>query len=313
MTSIVTLTMNPALDVNSETDQVVANRKLRCASPSRGPGGGGINVARAVRRLGGEARAVFMAGGSTGARLTVLVAEEGVESHPIEIAGETREVVNITERTSGSQFRFVMAGPTLSDHEWKAALETIRTLDPAPRYLVASGTLPPGVPEDFYAQVSRLAAERGIALIVDSSGPPLRHAVGPATLLIKPNLAELRELTGNSDAFSDLFLEGAAASLVAAGRTRAVVISLGAGGAIVATERGTRRIAAPIVDVASRVGAGDSMLAGIVLSLERGMSIEDAALFGVAAGAAAVMTPGTQLCRREDAERLFEEMTRRAV
>ena len=313
MTNIVTLTMNPAVDVNSETDQVVANRKLRCTSSSREPGGGGINVARAVRRLGGEARAVFMAGGIAGARLTVLVAEEGVESHPIEIAGETREVVNITERSSGSQFRFVMAGPSLSEEEWKTALETIRTLDPAPRYLVASGTLPPGVPEDFYAQVSRLAAERDIALIVDTSGPPLRHAAGPGTLLIKPNLAEFRELTGTADAFSDFFLEGAASSLVAASRARAVVISMGAGGAIVATERGTRRIAAPIVNVASRVGAGDSMLAGIVLSLERGMSIEDAALFGVAAGAAAVMTPGTQLCRREDAERLFEEMTRRAV
>lgn len=313
MTAIVTLTMNPSLDVNSETDQVVANRKLRCTSSSREPGGGGVNVARAVRRLGGEARAVFMTGGITGARLAVLVAEEGVESHPIEIAGETREVVNITERSSGSQYRFVMAGPPLSDQEWKTALETIRTLDPAPRYLVASGTLPPGVPEDFYAQVSRIAAERDIGLIVDTSGPPLQHAVGPGTLLLKPNLAELRDVTGNRDAFSDLFLEGAASALVAAGRARAVVVSMGAAGAIVATERGTRRVSAPTVQVGSRVGAGDSMVAGIVLSLERGMPMEDAALFGIAAGTAAVMTPGTQLCRREDAERLFEEMTRRAV
>jgi 6-phosphofructokinase 2 len=176
---------------------------------------------------------------------------------------------------------------------------------------VASGTLPAGVPDDFYGRLSRLAAERKMRLIVDTSGPALMNAVGPGTFLVKPNLAEFRELSGTTGAFSDFFLEGAAQSLVAAGRTSAVVISMGAGGAIVATERGARRIAAPMVEVESRVGAGDSMVAGIVLALERGLNIDDAALFGVAAGTAAVMTPGTQLCRREDAERLYEEMKRR--
>lgn len=314
MTAIATLTMNPAIDVNSGTEQLVANRKLRCDRPVREPGGGGINVARAVRRLGGSARAIFAVGGLTGARLTAMVAEDGIEAHPIEIAQETREVVNVAERSSGSQFRFVMQGPSLRESEWQAVLETVRTLEPVPRYLVASGSLLPGVPDDFYGRLSHLAAERDIRLIVDTSGVPLRHAVGPGTFLIKPNLNEFRELSGSSGgAFSDFFLEGAAASLVAAGRTRAVVISMGAGGAIVATEQGSRRIAAPTVPVVSRIGAGDSMLAGIVLALERGASIEEAALFGVATGTAAVMTPGTQLCRREDAERLHDEMRQRVV
>jgi 6-phosphofructokinase 2 len=240
-----------------------------------------------------------------------MVAEEGIEAHPIEIAEETREVVNISEHSSGSQYRFVMQGPSVRESEWKAVLETVRTLDPAPRYLVASGSLSPGVPEDFHRRLSLLAAERDIRLVVDTSGAPLRHAVGPGTFLIKPNLSEFRELAGGTDSFSDFFLEGAAASLVAAGQASAVVISMGAGGAIVATEKGSRRIAAPTVPVVSRIGAGDSMLAGIVLALERGATIEDAALFGVAAGTAAVMTPGTELCRREDAERLYDEMKTR--
>jgi 6-phosphofructokinase 2 len=314
MSTIVTLTMNPAVDVNSTTDQVVPNRKLRCDPATREPGGGGINVARAIRNLGGSARAIFLAGGVIGARLTVLVSEEGVESHPIEIAGETREVVNVTERHSGSQFRFVMEGPPVQEAEWKSALETIRDLDPVPRYLAASGTLPPGVPEDFYGRLSQIAVERGFRLIVDTSGPPLQHAIGAGTFLIKPNLTELRELTGSTGgALSDFFLEGVASALVSTGRAGAVVISMGSGGAIVATERGTRRIAAPIVDVASRVGAGDSMVGGIVVALERGLPIEEAALFGIAAGSAAVTRPGTQLCGREDTERLFDELKRRVA
>lgn len=314
MTSIVTVTMNPAIDVNSGTEQVLPNRKVRCERPTREPGGGGINVARAATRLGGSARTMFVAGGVTGARLTTMVAEEGIEAHPIEIADETREVVNVMERSSGSQFRFVMEGPTLRASEWIAVLDTVAALEPAPRYLVASGTLPSGVPDDFYGRLSRLAAERGIRLIVDTSGPPLRHAVGPGTFLIKPNLTEFRELTGGvAGPFTDFFLKGAASALVAAGQTRAVVISMGAGGAIVATETGTRQIAAPTVSVESRIGAGDSMVAGIVVALQRGAALEEAALFGVAAGTAAVMTPGTQLCRREDAERLFDEMKKRVA
>ena len=202
-----------------------------------------------------------------------------------------------------------MQAAPLRETEWQAVLDAVVALDPAPRYLVASGALPPGVPEDFYGAISRFAAVAGIRLIVDTSGPPLLHAAGPGTFLIKPNIAEMRDLAGGATApFSDFFLQGAASALVASGRASAVVISMGAGGAVVATERGIRRILAPVVDVASRIGAGDSMVAGITLALERGATIEEAALFGVAAGTAAVITPGTQLCRREDAERLYDEM-----
>ncbi|HUP47515.1 MAG TPA: PfkB family carbohydrate kinase [Thermoanaerobaculia bacterium] len=213
MQPIATLTMNPALDVNSETEQVVFSRKLRCGRPLREPGVGGINVARAVTRLGGEARAIFVAGGVVGARLTALVAAAGVEAYPIEIADETRETVNVTERSTGAQFRFVMESPSLAEAEWTAVLEAIAALDLPPAYLVASGTLPGGVPAEFYGRLSHLAAERSIRLVVDTSGVALRHAVGPGTSLIKPNLAELRELTGSpGGSFSDFFLEGAAAA-----------------------------------------------------------------------------------------------------
>jgi 6-phosphofructokinase 2 len=308
VTAIVTLTMNPSVGINTSTPEVSPNRKLACARAVREAAGGGINVARAIHRLGGTAEAMFAAGGVTGARLTAIVANEGIEAYPIEIAGETSELVNVMEDSSGSHFRFVMEGPALRDLEWNLVLQSVASLDPAPEYLVASGDLPPGVPDDFYGRLSSLAGERGIRLIVDTSGPPLRHAVGPGTFLIKPNLTELRELTGDTGILNEFTMQGAASALVAAGRTRAVVISMGAAGAIVATEHGSRRIAAPVVEVKSIAGAGDSMVAGIVLALHRGASIEEATLRGIAAGSAAVMRPGTELCRRDDADRLFESL-----
>jgi 6-phosphofructokinase 2 len=181
-----------------------------------------------------------------------------------------------------------------------------------PKFIVASGTLPRGVPEDFYGRLSALAAEQGSNLIVDTSGLPLRHATGAGTFLVKPNLAEFRGLAGGI-ALSDLFLEGAARALVTSGKAKAVVVSMGAGGAIYASETGARRIMAPTVKVESRVGAGDSMVAGMVMGLIRGFSFDDAVLYGIAAGSAAVMNPGTELCRLKDVERLYGEIQTRTA
>lgn len=306
---IVTLTMNPAVEVNSTVDHVVPNRKLRCGPATYEAGGGGINVARAVHRLGEQSLALFTSGGTGGSRLASILESEGVAAHPIPVKGETRESLNVTEASSNNQFRFVTEGSALTEPEWESAIDAVAALQPAPRFLVASGSLPPGVPIDFYGRLSALAAKRGIQLIVDTSGAPLQHAVGPGTFLLKPNLNEVRQLAGGG-AFSDVLLSGMAHALVSAGRAKNVAISLGAGGSLFVWEGGETRIAAPTVPVVSRIGAGDSMVAGIVVALTRGASVVDAVRFGVASGTAAVMTPGTELCRREDAERLYEEMKR---
>ncbi|HVT42946.1 MAG TPA: 1-phosphofructokinase family hexose kinase [Thermoanaerobaculia bacterium] len=307
MGNILTVTLNPTIDVNTSVAHVEPDHKLRCAKPSREPGGGGVNVARAIRRLGGEVSALFTAGGAIGSQINELLGEEGVQQLPIPVAEESRESVNVLEQSTARQFRFVMPGPELQEHEWGAVLEAVRYLEPRPGYVVASGSLPPGAPVDFYGRLSEIVSEIGSRLIVDTSGEPLQHALGKGTFLLKPNIREFRQFAGG-DTFSDRFLEGAALSLVSSGRCSVVVISLGAGGALVVHGGGFRRIAAPTVKIESRVGAGDSMVAGMVLALSRGFPIEEAAQFGVASGTAAVMTPGTELCRREDAERLYEEM-----
>jgi 6-phosphofructokinase 2 len=163
------------------------------------------------------------------------------------------------------------------------------------------------VPSDFYARVARMGKEKGAKVIIDAPSEALNHALQEGVYLIKPNIREFRELVGQ-DVQEEAQIKAEAAKLVKSGRCEVLVISLGAAGAIMAAENLTEHILPPTVRIVSKVGAGDSMVAGIVLSLARGKTLRDSVLFGIAAGAAAVMTPGSELCRREDAERLYEEM-----
>jgi 6-phosphofructokinase 2 len=307
MTSIVTITMNPAVDESTSVPYVLADRKLRCQFPTYEPGGGGINVARAIRKLGGDALAWFPAGGPAGERLTQLLDAEGVAYSALRVSGWTRENLNVLEEVSGRQFRFCMPGPTLGDREWPAVLDWVRQLRPAPDFLVASGSLPPGPPVDFYARMAAVGREIGSRVVLDTSGAPLARAVEQGVYLLKPSLQEFRSLVGEPDG-DESRLAQVANAVVQRGWCEVLVLSLGAGGALWATAAERGRLASPPVRVKSSVGAGDSMVAGIVLSLVQGRTLDEAVRFGVAAGAAAVMNPGTALCRREDVDRLCPQV-----
>ena len=304
----VTVTMNPAIDVSASVDEIVPDHKLRCGPPSYEPGGGGINVARAIRRLGGDALALFPAGGPAGALLTSLLEAEGVRTRTVPIGGWTRENVNIAEGGSGRQFRFVMPGPSLVETEWGAVVRHLDMFDPAPAYLVVSGSLPPGVPLDFYGQLARWARSRGVRFVLDASGEPLRRAIGEGVAILKASVREFEELTGEHGC-DESRLAQLARGMTDEKSCDVVVLSLGARGVLWMSPSDGGRLQAPVVPVKSSVGAGDSLVAGIVLSLARGHALPDALRLGVAAGAAAVMNPGTQLCRTEDVERLYAEVT----
>ncbi len=312
MKRIATLTMNPALDMSTETDELVANQKLRCSRPRYEPGGGGINASRAIALLGGTSVAVYTAGGQTGRALRQLLDAEGVEAAPIEIAGTTNESFHVAERSTGDQFRFTMPGPHLSEQEWRACLDEVAGLAPEPEIVVASGSLPPGAPDDFHTRLASTVNDRGGRLVVDTSGEALQHAIQAGVFLVKPNIRELgqacgRELRTSGEA------EDAARSLIAGTPTQTIVVSLGAEGAMLVTADGSERFPTPSTEVRSRIGAGDSMVGGTALALARGEDLVEAVRFGVAAGVAAVMTPGTELCRREDTERLYREMREAAT
>ncbi|MEO6319269.1 MAG: 1-phosphofructokinase family hexose kinase [Polaromonas sp.] len=310
MTDILTVTMNPALDVSTSTDRVSDTHKLRCAAAQFHPGGGGINVARVLHRLGADCLALYPAGGVNGQRLQKLLDQEQVRSHCIAIAEETRESFSVLETSSGRDFRFLLPGPELSPPESEACLAGLREvsdLQTPPRYLVASGSLPPGVPADFYARLARLARARGSLMVLDSSGPALAAALAEGVYLVKPSLRELRELTGRP-LHTELQWREAAQQIIRDGQAQVVALSLGEEGALLVTADRVLRASSVPVTVKSSIGAGDSFVGGLVWALNRNIELAQAFRYGMAAGAAALLTAGTALCQAADVERLHKEV-----
>ena len=304
---IVTLTMNPSIDVSTSVGEVKPIHKMRCAAGHRDPGGGGINVARVVKRFGLPLTAVYVIGGISGKLLQRLVTDAGIDSRVIETPDETREDFTVYEEKSGNQFRFVMPGPELPEHVWKAALDAVTAFDPAPGFIVASGSLPHGVPVDFYARVVEAGREASAKVVVDTSGAALVGALGRRPFMIKPSLRELRELTG-AELKDEAAMVEAARRLVAEGKVETVALTLGEDGALLATADGVWRANAPKVKVLSAVGAGDSFVGAMVCALSQGMAVEEAFRRGLAAGSAALLAAGTELCQLKDVERLLPEV-----
>jgi 6-phosphofructokinase 2 len=269
-------------------------------------------VARVVRRLGTQVTAVYTAGGSIGQLLQQLVEREAIDSHPVPIAAETRESFTVNEDATGEQFRFVLEGPRLEPLEWATCFHALETLDPFPGYLIASGGLAPGVPDDFYVRVARLAKARGARFVVDTSGPALRAALKEGVYLIKPNRRELGELVGRPLDDEEAWVE-ACGGIVDAKQASVVALTLGDQGALLVTHEGAWRAPALAVKPVSAVGAGDSFLGGMIWSLAADLTLDTAFRWGVACGTAALLTPGTELCRPEDVKRLLADVTLQAV
>jgi len=307
MKNIVTFTLNPAVDKSSSVDHVKAEDKLYCEQPVFEPGGGGINVSRAIKKLGGSSLLLYTAGGLTGQKLNKLLAEEELKQEALEIAAETRENLIVAEKKSELQYRFGMPGPEISEQEYEKIFSRLAELKPFPDYLVISGSIPEGVSDEVYAEMAVLAKKRGAKVVVDVSDCPLKSAVREGVFLIKPNLREFQELVGRELKDEDQ-IKKEALKLIKDKCCQVIVISIGAGGALLVSDQQAEFMRPPTVPIKSKVGAGDSMLAGIVLSLARGENLKKSFLYGIAAGSAAVMTPGTELCRKEDTDRLFDKM-----
>jgi 6-phosphofructokinase 2 len=305
--TIVTFTMNPAIDVSAAVPRVQPTHKLRCTSVRRDPGGGGINVARVIARLGGEAPAIYPAGGPIGDLLQRLLAAESIASVTIPLSQDTRESFTVDEETTGSQYRFVLPGPRLTEEECGQCLATVSRIHPAPTFFVASGSMPSGVPDDFLAQAARETKALGAKVVVDTSGPALAAALKEGVFLVKPNLRELQELM-------DSPLDGreqqlaAARSLVESRAAETVALTLGHLGALLVTQRQAFYAPPLPVEQVSMVGAGDSFLGAMVWSLDVGESMETAFRRGMAAGSAALLSAGTGLCKAEDVQRLYPQV-----
>jgi 6-phosphofructokinase 2 len=303
MGNIVTVTLNPCIDKSTTVGAMAPEKKLRCEAPVFEPGGGGINVARAIKKLGGEALAIYPSGGHSGIFLDQLLQEEGVPTKIIKTQSYTRENLIVLEKTTNNQYRFGMPGPALSEGEWKQCLQMIEEENNID-FIVASGSLPPGVPTNIYAQIAAIAKKKGAKLIVDTSGKALQDAVDEGIFLLKPNLAELSSLAGREEINAEL-VDDVAREIIDRGGCEVVVVSLGAAGAMLVSKNEIIQATPPAVKKRSTVGAGDSMVAGIVLSLSRGWELKDALRYGVATGTAATMNHGTELSQLKDVECLF--------
>ncbi|MCU0382403.1 MAG: 1-phosphofructokinase family hexose kinase [Chitinophagaceae bacterium] len=305
MESVLTITLNPAIDKNFVVDRLVPDHKLRCDNPHVDPGGGGVNVARAIHRLGGQARALVLAGGRNGDHLRDLMTEQGVDTWYVDSGNDTRENLTISEKSSNKQYRLVLDGPTVSTEVQEALLAGLEALDPFPGIVVSSGSLPPGVPDDFFARIGAIVSQKKSKYILDTSGKALESGTGKGVYLLKPNLRELSILSGKEELVLDQ-VDDAADVLIKKGIAQVVVVSLGPAGAMLVHKDGYRHIPAPTVPKRSTVGAGDSMVAGMVHAMQLGLGLDDMAMMGVACGTAATMNEGTQLFKKEDAVRLFE-------
>lgn len=299
---VATLTMNPTFDVSFEVDRVFHTHKMRGRNERHDPGGGGINVARVLARLGGNARCYYLSGGATGKALDGLVDLHQLVRTRVPIAGETRVSTSVFEHASGREYRFVTDGPRLSPDEWQVCLD--RVAEARCEYLVASGSLTPGAPDDFYARLAAIANRQGIRFVLDTSGPALAEGLaGGGVFLVKPSIGELRILTGQ-DLTTDEAIAEAASAIVRRGEAEHVAVTMGHKGALLANASGVLRLPAVPVETASAVGAGDSFLAAMVHAFTIGRDPADAFRLGLAAGAAAVLNPGTDLAHPDDIQRL---------
>ena len=307
MSRIVTITFSPCIDKSTSVEALIPEKKLKCDQPKLEPGGGGINVARAIKKLGGEATAVYPSGGYTGKHFNYLLEKEGISSLIVETKEETRENFIVLDDSNKNQYRFGMPGTALAEEEWQMLLEKIDEI-PEVAFIVASGSLPPGVPNDIFAKLAKIAKSKNAKLIVDTRGEPLKEALEEGLFLLKPNLGELSFLAGKPNLLESDVME-IATSLCQQGNCEIIVVSMGPMGAWIISKTEAHLITPPQVEKLSTVGAGDSMVAGIVYYFSLGKSMLDAGKFGVACGTAATINEGTELCNLPDVLKLYNQLT----
>jgi len=314
MKDILTITLNPAVDLSTATDEVEPGPKLRCDPPRSDPGGGGVNVSRTIRILGGQSRALIAIGGPNGEKLGHLLTAEGIAFLPFPAPGETRQSLAVTDRDSGLQYRFVLPGPEWDAERSDAMLNMIADTVTGDSFVVISGSNPPGLPDDFAARVAARLDGRGAKLVVDTSGAALRRLTrspdaAPALFVLRLDQEEAEALAGRALPARGDSAEFAA-RLVAQGIAQAVIVARGADGSALAAQGLRLHVTPPPgLPVRSKVGAGDSFVGAFTLALARGADLGEALRWGAAAAAATVMTEATLLCTREDTERLLPDCT----
>lgn len=310
MTDILTVTLNPAFDVSSSVDTVVPGPKLRCAEPRFDPGGGGVNVSRAILRLGGESVAFVALGGNIGATFQTMLEAEGIKLVHFAIAGETRQSFAVVETSTKRQYRFQLPGPAWPLAQARWMLDQLNPHLTKGRIVVLSGSMPEGVPTDIAATINRMAVDNGARVILDTSGDALTRAAtnrGLPFAMLRMDGAEASEVSGLKFA-SPAALADYGQRLIHEGVANRLVMSMGSTGTVGVSAHDRFFCQPPKLEAHSAVGAGDSMVAAIALELAGGGSLRDAVRHGVAAAGSAVLTPATELCSKATADEILQQV-----
>ena len=304
MNEILSISLNPAVDISSTAKAVKPTIKIRTSNQVHDPGGCGVNVARVIATLGGRPKLLYMAGGATGALLRQILDFPSIEQHCVSASAPTRISYTVRDLERELEYRFIPEGPAINPEEFQQVLDIVEQLDF--KYVVATGSLPKNAPPDAYAQIANIAARKDARVILDSSGRALSETLEQANIfLVKPSLEEMEQLTGKSLDPEQAGEE--ALKIIQRGNVENIAVSMGGQGALLATASGVHFASAPTVKLGSAVGAGDSFVAAMTFALANDIAVEEAFHLGIAAGSAAVMTTGTQLCRREDVIRLYRQ------
>jgi len=303
---IYTLTLNPALDRELTVPAFVFDEVLRASAVRVDYGGKGFNVSRALAALGAESIALGFVGGATGESLTVGLADLGIRTDFVQVAGETRTNVSIVTEDHAHYLKVNDPGPMITPAEQAALLQKIRALAQPGDWWVLAGSLPPGVPATFYAQVIRLVQSAGAYAVLDTSGEPLRVGCAARPFLVKPNVAEARELAGARVASPDEARD--AIGKIHALGVQNVVISLGQAGALYSDGQSVWQAKPPAIEERNPIGAGDALVAGLVWGLSNNYSGPEILRWGVACGAAAASLDGTGMGPRSLVESLAPQV-----
>lgn len=311
MSVIITLTLSPCIDKSTSVAKFIPEKKLKCAAPKYEPGGGGINVSRSLNKFGIESTSVYISGGHTGKFLDELISHENIEAFPVVSLLNTRENFIVFENSTHFQFRFGMPTNPVKKNEWKHIIKFLSS-QVAIDYLVVSGSINQNIDDEFFTELSRIVKQKKCKLIADTAGKPLLKLIAGGAFLIKPNQNEYAQLYGQTELTIEKMKE-TSLDLINQGLVENCIVSLGEKGALLVTKEKSTLYVPPQIEVKSTVGAGDSMIAGIIFSLLNNKSIYDSVKYGVSCGTATTLNPGTELFKISDVEKVYRNVTDKPI
>lgn len=304
---VVTLTINPALDKSATVQKMTPFDKLVCHNITYHSGGGGVNISRVLHRLGIESHCIFPYGGKTGEHLIDLLEEEHVKVFASAISIWTRENFAVFDKSTSLQYRFGMPTESFIETEMEALEKLIYEQVKDNDIFVISGSLPKGLPINYYSKIISQLKAKEVKVIVDTSGAVFNEVLQNELFLIKPNQKELARLAGK-ESLSKKEREAFALKMVTDKIAQYVVVSLGKDGAFIAHKNGIEYVKAPKISVKSTIGAGDSMVAGLIYGIIKEETSKNMLRWGVACGVAATISEGSDLAHKKNIDVMLNQI-----